>query len=67
MEGEGRAAVAFDPMGRKHGRAVDHAVAQEKDGEAAEIPERNARAAAADLLAAFGFQRIEGVEFHAEP
>jgi hypothetical protein len=56
----------FDPVRGKHRRVVDHAVAQDKDAEAAEIAQRDAGAAAADLLAAVGFQRVERVEFHAQ-
>ena len=56
----------FDPVRRQHGRAIDNAVAQQEDAEAAKIPQRYPGAAAADFLPGIGFQRIERVKLHAE-
>ncbi len=66
IEHEGRAVRRSIQSGGKHGRAIDDAVAQQEDTEAAEIPQRDAGAAAADFLPGVGFQRIERVELHAE-
>ena len=66
IEGECRASGIFDPVRRKHRRAIDHAVPQNEDAEAAKIPQRDSGAATSDLLPGFGFKRIERGELHAE-
>ena len=65
-KGKCRTSCMFDPVRREYSRAVNDAVAQKEDAEAAEIPQRYPRAAASDLLPGFGFQRIECVKLHAE-